>query len=68
VRNIETIEDNDRVNPVQEFRAERGAKRVTDPSLRIAGVFNVEDVRRPDIGGHDQDHIAEVHSTTMAIG
>ena len=65
---LEAVEDDNLVDPVEELRTEVLAQGVGDLGLALLGILLAEDILAADIRGHDEDRIAEVHGTTLAIG
>src|SRR5215211_3243236 len=75
---LELVEDDDLVDPVEELGAEDLAQLARDPALHLlvgeTGVVGAEAQRlglvdrlRPDVGGHDQDHVLEVHGAALRV-
>src|SRR5215218_3613110 len=76
---LELVEHDDLVDPVQELGTEDLAQLAGDPTLHLlvgeSGVVRAEAQRlglvdglRPDVGGHDEDHVLEVHRTALRVG
>src|SRR5829696_167785 len=76
---LELVEHDDLVDPVQELGTEDLAQLARNPTLHLlvgeSGVIRAEAQRlglvdglRPDVGGHDEDHVLEVHRTALRVG
>ena len=76
---LELVEDDDLVDPVQELGTEDLTQLARDPALHLlvgeSGVIRAEAERlglvdrlRPDVGGHDEDDVLEVHGAALRVG
>src|SRR5207247_196969 len=66
----ERVEDHDLVNPVEELRPECSAQcfhSFPSGSFRVF-IRQLKDGRRPDVAGHHQHGVPEVHSAALAVG
>jgi len=67
----EGAEDDELVQPVEEFGAELATHLIHDPlphfRLSIRGILDIEDVLRADIGGEDNDGVFEVNRAPLAV-
>jgi hypothetical protein len=67
----EGAEDDELVQPVEEFGAELATHLIHDPlphfRLSIGGILDIEDVLRADIGGEDNDGVFEVNRAPLAV-
>src|SRR5215210_1025554 len=75
---LELVEDDDLVDPVEELGTEDLAQFARDPALHLlvgeTGVIRAEAQRlglvdrlRPDVGGHDENDVLEVHGAALRV-
>jgi hypothetical protein len=65
----EPIEDHHLVDPVEELRTEVAAHVDEDALAELVGrQRRVEDVGGPEVGGHDDHHVAEVDGAAVPVG
>src|SRR5215218_9313816 len=78
VLTLELVEDDDLVDPVEELGTEDLAQLARDTALHLlvgeTGVIRAEAQRlglvdglRSDVGGHDEDHVLEVHGAALRV-
>src|SRR3712207_2775439 len=76
---LELVEDDDLVDPVEELGTEDLPELARDPALHLlvgeallaaaeAQGLGLVDGLSSDVGGHDEDHVLEVHSATLRVG
>src|SRR5829696_1054731 len=76
---LELVEDDDLVDPVEQLGAEDLAQLARDPALHLlvgetflapaeAKRLGLVDGLGPDVGGHDEHHVLEVHGATLRVG
>src|SRR5437588_3676295 len=63
----QAVEDDDLVDAVQELGPQLGADRLLDAALLLL-VHPARDVLRAEVGGEDDQRIAEVHGAALAVG
>ena len=67
----ERVEDDRLVDPVEELGEEGGLEDVLDLAadpLLVAGAGQVGDDLAAEVGGHDDDRVAEVDGPALAVG
>lgn len=65
---VEAIEDDGVVDAVEEFWSEVGAEGFLGFGFADFGVFFFEDVLATDVGGEDDDGVAEVDEASLSVG
>src|SRR5215216_1109697 len=76
---LELVEDDDLVDPVEKLGPKDLPELARDPALHLlvgealavraeAQRLGLVDGLGPDVGGHDQDHVLEVHGATLRVG
>src|ERR671915_449579 len=76
---LELVEDDDLVDPVEQLGTEDLAQLARDPALHLlvgetflaaaeAERLGLVDGLGPDVGGHDEHHVLEVHGATLRVG
>ena len=63
----EPVKDDDFINAVQEFRTEVAAQRLQGLGFPLFRIGFIEDILAADVGGHDDDRVAEVNRTSLAV-
>ncbi len=66
---VQGMEDDDFLQPVDEFGAEMGTHRVhhVRSHLLVPGRIVTPDELRPDIGGHDDHGVPEIHRASLPV-
>src|SRR5215216_6678013 len=75
---LELVEDDDLVDPVEELGSEDLAQLARDPAFHLlvgettlvgaeSQRLGLVDRLRPDVGGHDQDDVLEVHGAALRV-
>jgi hypothetical protein len=68
------VEDHHVVHPVQELGAEVAVQLPLDPLLHLSQAAlsmagpGLQDVLAPDVRGHDDDRVPEVHGAPLGVG
>src|ERR1700751_2304496 len=62
------IENDDLVDPIQEFRSEMVAKRLHPPPVTNFSIGSIHYELAADVAGHNNDRVLEIDRATLTIG
>ena len=70
-RHVQMAERDDGVQPVAELRREQAVDGLLVVALALGAgeaIGRLGQIGRPGVGGHDQDHVAEIHLLAVVVG